>query len=158
MAVLKYKSGNEIKTLGVTKSGVSVESGVYSVNGKTGDVTGLYDQNNPPPYPVRSVNGKTGDVSGLYSADNPPPETIKIARVTTEVYGEGYRHRFLKSSLPNLNSNLEAPDAILSVVNASSVPMVSSRFEYDGNYVTVELTLMNATPVTNSQVLTIFYR
>ena len=158
MAVLKYKSGNEIKTLGLTKSGVSVESGVYSVNGKTGDVTGLYDKNNPPPYPVRSVNGKTGDVAGLYSADNPPPETIKIARVTTDVYDEHYRHRFLKSALPNLNLNLEAADAILSVVNASSAPMVSSRFEYDGNYVTISLYLLDASPVTNSQTLTIFYR
>lgn len=36
---------------------------VTSVNGKTGDVIGLYDQNNPPPYPVNIVNGKTGSVS-----------------------------------------------------------------------------------------------
>lgn len=59
MAVLKYKSNGTIKTLGVTESGVS---GVSSVNGKTGIVTGLYDQNNQPPYPVTSVNGKTGNV------------------------------------------------------------------------------------------------
>ena len=60
MAVLKYKSGNEIKTMGLIKSGVT---GVSSVNGKTGAVTGLYDTNNQPPYPVTSVNGKTGDVN-----------------------------------------------------------------------------------------------
>lgn len=122
---------------------------VISVNGKTGVVAGVYDVDNPPPYPVTSVNGKTGAVT---------ISEIKVARVTTEVYGEGSRHRFLKSSLPGLNSSLTAPEAILSVVNASSVPMVSSRFEYDGNYVTVELWLMDATPVTNSQILTIFYR
>lgn len=59
MAVLKYKSGDKVKTLGLVKSGVS---GVSSVNGKTGAVTGLYDENNQPPYPVKSVNGMTGDV------------------------------------------------------------------------------------------------
>lgn len=59
MAVLKYKSGNQIRTLGVVKSGVS---GVSSINGKTGAVTGIYDENNQPPYPVKSVNGMTGDV------------------------------------------------------------------------------------------------
>lgn len=36
---------------------------VTSVNGKTGVVTGLYDQNNQPPYPVNKVNNKTGSVS-----------------------------------------------------------------------------------------------
>lgn len=146
MAVLKYKSGNEIKTIGLTKSGVT---GVSSVNGKTGAVTGLYDTNNQPPYPVTSVNGKTGAVT---------ISEIKVARVTTDVYGEGSRHRFLKSSLPGLNSSLTAPEAILSAVNASSVPMVSSRFEYEGNYVTISLYLLDSSPVTNSQTLTIFYR
>ena len=146
---------------------------VTSVNGKTGTVTGLYDADNQPPYPVTSVNGKTGGVTGLYSSDNPPPypvksvngktgavtiNEIKVARVTTEVYGEGKRHRFLKSSLPNLNPNLTAPEAILSIVNASNVPMISYRFEYDENYVTITLILMDATPVTNSQILTILYR
>ena len=35
---------------------------VTSVNGKTGVVTGLYDQNNQPPYPVTKINDKTGEV------------------------------------------------------------------------------------------------
>lgn len=59
MPVLKYKSGGTIKTLGIAKSGVS---GVASVNGKTGVITGVYAADNPPPYPVTSVNGKTGAV------------------------------------------------------------------------------------------------
>ena len=105
MAVLKYKSGGEVKTLGVVKSGVSgvssvngktgVVTGVYdtdnqppypvkSVNGKTGIVTGLYDAENQPPYPVTSVNGKTGAVTGLYDANNPPPQTVKSAVVTLQ--------------------------------------------------------------------------
>ena len=105
MAVLKYKSGGEVKTLGVVKSGVSgvssvngktgVVTGVYdtdnqppypvkSVNGKTGIVTGLYDAENQPPYPVTSVNGKTGAVIGLYDATNPPPKTVKSAVVTLQ--------------------------------------------------------------------------
>ena len=74
MAVLKYKSGNEIKTIPLTKSGTS---GVSSVNGKTGSVTGVYDVDNQPPYPVKSVNGKTGAVTGLYSAENKPPYPVK---------------------------------------------------------------------------------
>lgn len=49
---------------------------VNSVNGKTGTVTGLYDEDNQPPYPVTSVNGKTGAVIGLYSDDNPPPYPV----------------------------------------------------------------------------------
>ena len=49
---------------------------VTSVNGKTGEVTGIYDENNPPPYPVKSVNGKTGAVTGLYDASNPPPYPV----------------------------------------------------------------------------------
>ena len=61
MAVLKYRSG-EVKTLGVVKSGTS---GVSSVNGKTGAITGVYASDNPPPYPVTSVNGKTGNVKGI---------------------------------------------------------------------------------------------
>ena len=73
MAVLKYKSNGTIKTLGITQSGAS---SVTSVNGKTGAVTGLYDADNPPPYPVSSVNGKTGAVTGLYGADNPPPYPV----------------------------------------------------------------------------------
>lgn len=146
MAVLKYKSNGTIKTLGITKSGTS---GVSSVNGKTGVVAGVYDVDNPPPYPVTSVNGKIGAVT---------ISEIKVAIVTTEVYGEGYRHRFLKSSLPGLNTSLTASDAILSVVNASNVPMVSYRFEYDENYVTISLVLLGSSPVTNSQTLTIFYR
>ena len=49
---------------------------VTSVNGKTGAVTGLYDQNNQPPYPVTSVNGKTGAITGLYDTKNPPPYPV----------------------------------------------------------------------------------
>ena len=52
----------------------------------------MYDEGNPPPYPVTSVNGQTGDVTvnvpvqsvngktgavtGLYDADNPPPYPV----------------------------------------------------------------------------------
>lgn len=52
----------------------------------------IYDEGNPPPYPVTSVNGQTGDVTvnvpvqsvngktgavtGLYDADNPPPYPV----------------------------------------------------------------------------------
>ena len=81
MAVLKYRSGDEVKTLGLVKSGTS---GVYSINGKTGDITGVYAVDNPPPYPVTSVNGKTGAVTGLYDANNPPPQTVKSAVVTLQ--------------------------------------------------------------------------
>lgn len=44
---------------------------VTSVNGKTGVVTGLYDENNQPPYPVTSVNGSTGavEIARLVSND-----------------------------------------------------------------------------------------
>lgn len=73
MAVLKYKSGGTIKTLGLVKSGAS---GVASVNGKTGAVTGVYDAENPPPYPVTSVNGKTGAVTDIYGVNNPPPYPV----------------------------------------------------------------------------------
>lgn len=150
MAVLKYRSTDgSIKTLGANYDVYSGNAGVSSINGKTGVVTGVYDVDNPPPYPVTSVNGKTGAVT---------ISEIKVAIVTTEVYGEGSRHRFLKSSLPGLNLSLTATESILSVVNAGSVPMVSSRFEYDGDYVTISLYLLDSSPVTNSQTLTIFYR
>ena len=88
MAVLKYKSNGTIKTLGITQSGAS---SVTSVNGKTGAVTGLYDADNPPPYPVSSVNGKTGAVTGLYDADNPPPYPVSSVNgktgAVTGLYG-----------------------------------------------------------------------
>ena len=63
---------------------------VTSVNGKTGAVTGLYDQNNQPPYPVTSVNGKTGAVTGLYDAKNPPPYpvTAVLGRSGSVYHGE----------------------------------------------------------------------
>lgn len=32
----------------------------------------IYDENNPPPYPVTSVNGQTGAITGVYTQDNPP--------------------------------------------------------------------------------------
>lgn len=73
MATLKYRAKNgTIKTLGLVSTG----SAVTSVNGKTGAVTGLYDSDNPPPYPVTSVNGKTGYVTGLYDSANPPPYPV----------------------------------------------------------------------------------
>lgn len=73
MAVLKYKSGSGVKTLGIVEGG---SSGVTSVNGKTGAVTGVYDADNAPPYPVTSVNGKTGAVTGIYGVNNPPPYPV----------------------------------------------------------------------------------
>ena len=111
MAVLKYKSGGEVKTLGVVKSGVSgvssvngktgVVTGVYdndnqhqyhfkSVNVKTGIITGLYDAENQPPYPVTSVNGKTGAIIGVYADDNPPPYPVTsvLGRTSGVSYGE----------------------------------------------------------------------
>ena len=123
MAVLKYKSDGEVKTLGVVKSGVSgvssvngktgVVTGVYdtdnqppypvkSVNGKTGFITGLYDAENQPPYPVTSVNGKTGAVTGLYDANNPPPQTVKSAVVTLQK-DIGYGGYFFPAGFPQNN-------------------------------------------------------
>ena len=147
MAVLKYRSGGKVKTLGLVKSGTS---GVYSVNGKTGDITGIYGSDNPPPYPVTSVNGKTGNVT---------LNEIKIARVTSnvEVLDTLTIHKFLKSSLPDLNSSLSASDAILAIVSPV-IPAISYDFMYDGNYVTVKLLLWNGSHVENSQTLTVFYR
>lgn len=64
MAVLKYRSTDgTIKTLGVNYDAGSGNAGVSSVNGKTGLVTGVYDVDNPPPYPVTKVDGKTGEVN-----------------------------------------------------------------------------------------------
>lgn len=146
MAVLKYKSGGEVKTLGVVKSGVS---GVASVNGKTGDITGIYGSDNPPPYPVRSVNGKSGDVN---------ISEIKVARVHTEVTGSNFEHRFLKSSLPNLNTNLSIEEAILSVVSWGSNPIIPFRIGCYGDYVTLHLSLIDGDLVTIPSTLTILYR
>lgn len=67
MSVLKYrKPDGSIGTLGTPAS-----SYVTSVNGKSGAVTGLYDSDNPPPYPVTSVNNETGDITvrRIYSPD-----------------------------------------------------------------------------------------
>lgn len=47
----------------LTPADIPSSSGVVSVNGQTGVVTGLYDASNPPPYPVTSVNGQTGAVT-----------------------------------------------------------------------------------------------
>lgn len=82
MAVLKYKSNGKIKTLGITEYGAT---SVTSVNGKTGAVTGLYDKDNPPPYPVTSVNGKTGAVTDLYGENNPPPYPVTSVNGKTGV-------------------------------------------------------------------------
>lgn len=60
MSVLKYRSKNGIKILGLNSSTVL---GVTSVNGKRGDIQGVYSTENPPPYPVTSVDGKTGEVN-----------------------------------------------------------------------------------------------
>ena len=40
----------------------------------------IYDSRNPPPYPVTSVNGETGEVSGLYSVRNPQQITSSISQ------------------------------------------------------------------------------
>lgn len=64
MSVLKYRSKDGIKTLGFNTSTVL---GVTSVNGKMGDVTGLYDAENPPPYPVTNVMGRVGDIQSSYN-------------------------------------------------------------------------------------------
>lgn len=69
MAVLKYKSKDgTIKTLALAAGGVA---GVSSVNGKTGDVIGVYMSDNPPPYPVTSVDGKTGSITSVISISGP---------------------------------------------------------------------------------------
>lgn len=61
MAVIKYRaSDGAIKTVPLIG-----QSGVTSINGKSGIITGVYDIDNPPPYPVTSVNGKTGSVKGI---------------------------------------------------------------------------------------------
>lgn len=58
MAVIKYRSSDgSIKSVPLIGA-----SGVASVNGKSGIITGVYSIDNPPPYPVTSVNGKTGNV------------------------------------------------------------------------------------------------
>ena len=63
---------------------------VTSVNGKTGVVTGLYDQNNQPPYPVTSVNGKTGAVTGLYDQNNQPPYPVTSVNGKTGAVSIGF--------------------------------------------------------------------
>lgn len=100
MAVLKYKSGGEVKTLGVVKSGTSVVSGVSSVNGKTGVITGVYDTNNQPPYPVRSVNGITGDV-------NIDIQSIKTVVLTFTFSSEDAAHICSTSIVNNVNKVLD---------------------------------------------------
>lgn len=62
---LNFTDSNDtvVDTLKIlTPADIPASSGVVSVNGMTGVVTGLYDANNPPPYPVTSVNGATGAV------------------------------------------------------------------------------------------------
>ena len=64
MAVLKYRSTDgSIKTLGANYDAGYGNTGVSSINGKTGVVTGVYDVDNPPPYPVTKVDGKVGEVN-----------------------------------------------------------------------------------------------
>lgn len=59
MAVIKYRSSDgSIKSVPLIGA-----SGVASVNGKSGIITGVYSIDNPPPYPVLSVDGKTGEVN-----------------------------------------------------------------------------------------------
>ena len=70
MKIAKYLSDNPIvseKTVAEIVNKYLEEhpqtGGVTSVNGKTGDITGVYDAQNPPPYPVTKVNNKTGAVT-----------------------------------------------------------------------------------------------
>lgn len=59
MSVIKYRSSDgSIKSVPIV-----AQSGVTSVNGKSGIINGVYAIDNPPPYPVSSVDGNTGDVN-----------------------------------------------------------------------------------------------
>ena len=132
MAVLKYKSGGEVKTLGVAKSGIS---GVYSVNGKTGAVTGLYDAENPPPYPVSSVNGKTGAVTGLYDDNNQPPYPVTSVNGKTGDINTVYKHVIKSGDVITLNVGI---NSLYFIVPVSGLPYGNTVFRevsgYSGGY------------------------
>lgn len=90
MAVIKYRaSDGSIKTVPLIG-----QSGVTSINGKSGAITGMYGIDNPPPYPVTSVNGKTGAVTGLYDVNNPPPYPVtSVNGLTGNVSVHDYYYR-----------------------------------------------------------------
>lgn len=133
MAVLKYKSGDKIKTLGLVKSGVS---GVSSVNGKTGAVTGVYDVDNQPPYPVTSVNGKTGAVAGVYDVDNQPPYPVTSVNGKTGVvnieFVNGVAYSVGQSILKGVNYIHSIP--INYNIPGSSVKAFRISFNVSSNY------------------------
>lgn len=146
MATLKYRSKDGvIKTLGINLSGGAVSS----VNGRTGAVTGLYDADNPPPYPVTSVNGKTGDVTGLYDSENPPPypvksvngktgavtissSTIKTASLTFNFSGEDAAHICKSNIVSNANKIIS--------INPVSKSYFVGGIRYENGYI---ITLIN---------------
>ena len=97
MSVLKYrKPDGSIGILGTPAS-----SYVTSVNGKSGSVTGLYDPDNPPPYPVTSVNGQTGAVT---------IPTPKINGVITSGSLIGIGLQMWKVTLSNISTEVISTD------------------------------------------------
>lgn len=95
--VLEYVGGSDSVVYYPMATG-SGGGSVISVNGKTGVVTGLYDAENPPPYPVTSVNGGVGNVK-ITSFDgvnnkivmNDGSITIGLRFLLDKVYKAGLR-------------------------------------------------------------------
>lgn len=148
---------------------------VKSVNGKTGDITGLADVLVNGEMLLLGDEGQEmaliADSTGLqywvgsehkftaYTTVNPPPVSgLKSARVATTLYGDTPRHMIAKSSLPGLNTSIPVSEAIVSIFNSASVPMIFSGVTDDGNNIIFNAWLLGADPVDNTQTLTFIYR
>ena len=103
-----------------------IDAPVKSVNGKTGNVTGLYDAENPPPYPVTSVNGKTDAVTGLYDAENPPPYPVtSVNRKTGAVTGLYDAENPPPYPVTSVNGKTGAVSGLYSTENPPPYPVTS---------------------------------
>ena len=63
-----------------------------------------------------------------------------------------------KSSLPNLDTSIPVSEAIVSIFNSGSVPMIFSGVTDNGNNIIFNAWLLGGDPVDNTQTLNFIYR
>jgi hypothetical protein len=138
----------------LTPADIPSSTGVISVNGRTGVVTGVYDPTNPPPYPVTSVNGETGAVVINIPVTSVNGNTGAVVLTGSTVPTSSTNNRPLSETIENAYENTMEDIAIV-VIGNKTLNMAGATV---GQYVVVrDSTIVNCPDGVYTAIQTIPY-